>query len=59
MNKSERQELGGTNEEWAVGDWTVLESWSHVIGIMLRAVDESVSAVRMSRIRALGSACWS
>ena len=36
-----------------VGDWTVPESWSHVIGIMLRAVDEIVSAVRMSRIRVL------
>ena len=44
MNKSEN-----TDKNWeapmrlgCVGDWTVLESWSHVIGIMLRAVDEIV-----------------
>ena len=31
----------------------VPESWSHVIGVTPRAVDEIVSAVRMSRIRVL------
>ena len=38
------REPANTHEKWAVGNWTVPQSWSHVIDVRPRLVDEIVSS---------------